>query len=107
MPDEITFELASSNSALSRWPCSVSAMNGSNCAHDLVLETWKTPLRRPQRSRPASLQDGRTKRWPLRSGFAPARMAGQCITSVPIPKFVRVDIGFCANSGIERTLATS
>src|SRR5262252_1993341 len=55
-------------------------MNGSSCAHGLVLETWNTPLQRRQRSRPASLRDGRTKRWPLRSGFALARTEGQCVT---------------------------
>lgn len=32
MPDEMTFELASVEPV-------VSAMNGSNCAHSLVLET--------------------------------------------------------------------
>src|SRR5215469_16157473 len=38
------------------------------------------PLRRPQRWRPASLRDGRTKRPPSRSGFALARTESQCIT---------------------------
>src|SRR5262249_27263433 len=38
------------------------------------------PLLRPQRWRPASLRDGRTKRRPSRSGFALARTESQCIT---------------------------
>jgi hypothetical protein len=32
------------------------------------------------RWQPASLRDGRTKRWPSRSGFALAGTEGQCIT---------------------------
>ena len=39
-----------------------------------------TPLQRPQKLRPASLRDGRTKRWPLRSGFPLARTEDQCIS---------------------------
>jgi hypothetical protein len=39
MPDEMTFELASVQFGAEPWPCSVSAMNGSNYAPGLVLET--------------------------------------------------------------------
>jgi hypothetical protein len=47
-------------------------------ACDTVLSN--TPLQRPQKLRPASLRDGRTKRWPLRSGFALARTEDRCVS---------------------------
>jgi hypothetical protein len=39
MPDEMTFELTSVEFGAEPVAVSVSAMNGLNCAHGLVLET--------------------------------------------------------------------
>ena len=80
MPDETTFELQSVHFGAE--PVAVfrfgyerfelrARLGPGNLEHAIAAAA---------RWRPASLRDGRTRRWSSRSGFALARTEGQCIT---------------------------
>src|SRR5215468_8999327 len=80
MPDETTFELASVQFGAEPMAVFRFGYERFELRARLGPGNLEHALRRPQRSRPASLRDGRTRRWALRSGFAPARTEDQCIT---------------------------
>jgi hypothetical protein len=80
MPDETTFELASIQFGAEPVAVFRFGYERFELRARLGPGNLEHALRRPQRSRPASLRDGRKRRWPLRSGFERARTEGQCIT---------------------------
>jgi hypothetical protein len=91
MPDETTFELASIQFGAE--PVAVfrfgyerfelrARLGPGNLEHAIAAA---------QRSQPASLRDGRTRRWPLRSGFALATLRPSTISAALPHTFRNID----------------